>query len=294
MRFFRNLKIKKSRVLAGVITASMLFSSVPTVTLLANDEQADDPNIIGTTSFETVLEEEEPVESTEAVMDENVTSIPADETEPTEVVTEPSEEPPIETTVEVVEPSEDETVPSEEITVPTEETTIPTEETTVPTTEETTTEPVEETTEPERWENMVYVESQDEFIESIANLPDSNRLIIITDDNIDNAFQIKSGVAFDGAYVVAVANQSELDEAVAFLNANGIDYARDGQIAINGSVSYSYSYAQRDANGVRVAVIDTGSNSADEIYSVIGEDGSDANGHGTQMCKIVKASGAVS
>lgn len=296
MRFFRNLKIKKSRILAGVITASMLFSSVPTVTLLANDEQADDPNIIGTTSFETVLEEEEPVESTEAVVDENVTSIPADETEPTEVVTEPSEEPPIETTVEVVEPSDDETVPSEETTVPTEETTIPTEETTVPTTEETTTEPVEETTtepiEPERWANMVYVESQDEFIESISNLPDSNRLIIITDDNIDNAFQIKSGVAFDGAYVVAVANQSELDEDVAFLNANGIDYARDGQIAINGSVSYSYSYAQRDANGVRVAVIDTGSNSADEIYSVIGEDGSDANGHGTQMCKIVKASGA--
>ena len=296
MRFFRNLKIKKSRVLAGVITASMLFSSVPTVTLLANDEQADDPNIIGTTSFETVIEEEEPVESTEAVVDENVTSIPADETEPTEVVTEPSEEPPIETTVEVIEPSEDETVPSEETTVPTEETTIPTEETTVPTTEETTTEPVEETTtepiEPERWANMVYVESQDEFIESIANLPDSNRLIIITDDNIDNAFQIKSGVAFDGAYVVAVANQSELDEAVAFLNANGIDYARDGQIAINGSVSYSYSYAQRDANGMRVAVIDTGSNNADEIYSVIGEDGSDANGHGTQMCKIVKASGA--
>ena len=278
MRFFKTLKAKKSRMIAGLITASMLFSSVPT-TLLA-DDKVDDPEVIGTSSFEVVVEDQESVESTETVVDENVTSIPADETEPTDVVVEPSEEPPITTTEESSEvvPTEDETVPSSE------ETTLPVEETTEPT--EALTEP----TEPERWVNMVYVDSQDDFINTIASLPDGNRLIIITDENIDNAFQITFGVAFDGAYVVSIVNQNELDDAVRYLDENSIDYARDGQMTVTGSV-LNY-YAPKSANGIRVAVIDTGSNNADEIYSVIGEDGSDANGHGTAMCSIVKNSGA--
>lgn len=282
---------KKSRLIAGIISASMLFSSVPTATLLANNDENDDVDVIGTSSFEVVADEDlEPSESEETVIDENVTSIPSDETEPTEVVVEPSEEPPIETS-EVTEPTEETTV--EETT--TETTTIveTTSETTVEPSEETTETSVEptETSEPEAPStfDLVKCVTMDQFVDMLKDLSDSRRVIVETEDEIE--VENASALYFEGVYVISFADETSYNDAIAYFEANGITYAVDGSMTVNGNVSYN-AFKAKNANGKKVAIIDTGSNNANEYYSVIGDNTSDDNGHGTAMSNIVAESGA--
>ena len=278
------MSLMKSKVIAGIISASMLFSSIPSV-VFANNDENEDADLIATSSFETIIEEDETsVESTVEGVDENVTSIPADETEPTEVVTDPVEEPPIETS--------EVTVPSEETTVEetTEETTTvaPTETTTEETETTVETSEVVEPTEPSTV-NIVKAESVEQFVEEIKGLSDSRRLIVETEDEIE--VENANGVYFDGVYVISFTDDASYENAVAYFEANGILFAVDGSMAVNGAVS-AQANTYKSASGKKVVVIDTGSNSANEYYSVIGDDTSDGNGHGTSMCNIVTQSGA--
>lgn len=282
---------KKSRLIAGIISASMLFSSVPTATLLANNDENDDVDVIGTSSFEVVVDEDlEPSESEETVIDENVTSIPSDETEPTEVVVEPSEEPPIETS-EVTEPTEETTV--EEPTTETTTVVETTSETTVEPSEETTETSVEptETSEPEAPStfDLVKCVTMDQFVDMLKDLSDSRRVIVETEDEIE--VENASALYFEGVYVISFTDEASYNDAIAYFEANGITYAVDGSMTVNGNVSYN-AFKAKNANGKKVAIIDTGSNNANEYYSVIGDNTSDDNGHGTAMSNIVAESGA--
>ena len=67
----------------------------------------------------------------------------------------------------------------------------------------------------------------------------------------------------------------------------GIAYAVEGNARICGT-GVSYANAQINPNATtKIAVIDTGSNVANEKYSVIGDDVSDENGHGTNMANLI-------
>lgn len=282
MRFFKTLR-KKKNVIAGLVSASMLFSSVP-VTLLANNDDDDATLVTEPTVIEFVEESQEPTtepveEVVETVADENVTSIPEDETEPSSEVTEPVEEPP-KTEETVVETSETE----ETTTIVEETTTQETSEVVETTTEETTTETT--VVEEPSTVNIVMAESADEFISLLQNLSDSKRLIVETEDTLD--IENADGVYFDGVYILSFTDDASYNDAIANFEANGIIYSVDGNLTVNGT-AFALQNVRKSNGGKRVAVIDTGSNNANEYYSVIGDDTSDGNGHGTAMCNTIYA-----
>ena len=62
----------------------------------------------------------------------------------------------------------------------------------------------------------------------------------------------------------------------------------DGTLSVCGDGDVSVdNVSLNSAATLRVAVIDTGSNLANESYSVIGEDTADNNGHGTAMSELI-------
>ena len=63
---------------------------------------------------------------------------------------------------------------------------------------------------------------------------------------------------------------------------------RTATLSVCGNVDGVISYGSINPDAkVKVAVIDTGSNLANEKYSVIGDDTADHNGHGTAMSSLI-------
>lgn len=272
----------KFRLLAAFVSLLFIVQNVgPSLAMASENETSEEPSF--------VLVNDETGESIELTQSELETLL----SESTDVIDQQENTDTVDSSLEsstdesVIEPSEEDNIPSEM----SETTTTITEEPVETTESVETTDPSE--TEPEGWLNLTYAVSQDDFIEKISDISTSNRLIIITDDNIDNAFEIKNGVYFEGAYIVSLNSQEDVDNAVNFLNENDIEYSVDGTVSVCSEDIINYSsLALKNTSNARIAVIDTGSNFADEQYSVINGDGTDENGHGTSMCNIVKESGA--
>ena len=252
----------KLRLLAGIVSLLFVMQSVgPSVAVASDIEDSQE------TTIEFV---NDPVETTPSeTTEESVETTLNEENQPSETTT--SEETSFPETI-----TESET-PSEETSI-----------------ESETSEPSEETTVEviEGWKNITVADSQDSFINGITDLSNAYRLIFISDDNIDNIFAVKEGITYEGAYVVSFENQTDLDNAVQILAKSGVEYSLDGVVSVCSPTSIANQLSTiKRSNGFRVAVIDTGSNSADERYSVLDGDGTDQNGHGTQMCNIVKEAG---
>ena len=197
-----------------------------------------------------------------------------------ETVTEPSETE--ETTAS--EPSETET-PSE--------TTETTDADPVETSEATDTEPAEttapaETTEVKSSISIETAKDSESFSNIVASLSDSNRLIVQTSSDISNGIKNASGAYLDGTYVISFADKTSYNDAVKFFDANGITYAEDGAVSLCSEKIDLISYGEINPNAkTKIAVIDTGSNVANEKYSVIGTDVSDTHGHGTSIANFI-------
>ena len=270
-----------NKVISGVIVSAMLFSSVPTCVFAQDEEESLEPTVIESTVVESTTEETTinttVTETTTENVDENVTSIPTDETEPTSNVTEEAEEPPIETTV----PST-ETAESTETTI---ESTDPI-ETTVSSTEST-----EETTVvSEEKENKITVAtSYDNYFELISKLPDGVEKIIVDTEADLSSLDVDAGVYYDGTYILVFNTQAKYNTAIDIITKAGYTYAIDGTLSIcdnTGNSTVETGKLNPNAK-VKVAIIDTGSNNANEYYSVINEDTTDRNGHGTKMCNYI-------
>ena len=123
-------------------------------------------------------------------------------------------------------------------------------------------------------------------ISLLQNLSDSKRLIVETEDTLD--IENADGVYFDGVYILSFTDDASYNDAIANFEANGIIYSVDGNLTVNGT-AFALQNVRKSNGGKRVAVIDTGSNNANEYYSVIGDDTSDGNGHGTAMCNTIYA-----
>lgn len=290
-------------VCAIAVSALLVMQNLsPAVSVLA-DEIKDNDETNGTTIVSvaepTVVpaESEEvvvvPADETEETVDENVDSVPADDAEPTEVSEDVDTNPPIEQT-DVTEPSDETEVT--EVTEATEETTVdetePTEATEA--TEETTVEteePVEEVTEDltivDEPAEITIAQSAEEYADLVAGLSDYERVIVNTTDDL-NGLVIAGGVYYDGTYIIGFANDADLNSAIGYFAAMGYEYALDGDMDLCGVGDGVILYGETNPSAtVKVAVIDSGSNNANEYYSVIGDDTADYNGHGTDMCNYI-------
>ena len=242
--------------------------------------------------------EEPPIEETTTESSETEKTSETSETTVTETTQETTKT--TETTVETTEPSE------------TTETTVETSETSETTAETTATET----------SKIIIAKSYDEYFELIAKLPDAERIIVDTTKDL-SMLNVKAGVYFDGTYILAFENSAEKAVAVNTLVNLSISYSLDGELSTcdneedeeygdyighpDDSYDPNFDYDslpdeeyEDDSNDgifvdkqinpnakVKVAIIDTGSNKANESYSVIGDSTSDDNGHGTMMANAV-------
>lgn len=279
----------QSKTLCSLLAASIIFSSIPTM-VFAEDKQSTEPAITETSVLDASTEEQttETTVVEETTVDTNVTSIPTDETTPTSEVVEDIEEPPITESSDATETSTETTV--ESTTKPTETTVAETAETseTKETTE--TSETTETTVAPEEKVNSVVVASSyDEYFELIAKLPDGVQRVIVDTTADLSSLDVDAGVYYDGTYILVFNTQAKFVTATNFIKNAGYTYAIDGTLSIcdnTGNTTVATGKLNPNAK-VRVAVIDTGSNNANEYYSVINEDTTDRNGHGTKMCNYI-------
>ena len=272
----------KNRIIAGAIAFVVAVSPLQTTFAAFADEINNDSE---TQVEETQPETHQPPVETQTIQETVV------ETEPVVVVTEPYQEPDYS---EYAEPTET------DLTSETTESGVETEsvETDTDTIEssETTEETViaEETTvsEPEVVEevvsNIIAASSLDEYFKLVSELPESsNRLIVETTADLSE-LNVTSGVYYDGTYILYFDNLDDYAYSMTVLSDNGYNYTVDGTIGLCGDFDEVVSNASINPNAtVKVAVIDTGSNLANESYSVIGDDTSDYNGHGTAMSSFI-------
>lgn len=158
-----------------------------------------------------------------------------------------------------------------------------TEETSTETTEPTeTSESVQETT-----NNIVFANSADEYYKLVAALPDGDRIVVDTKDDL-SYLEGASGVYYEGTYILVFDTRDNYDKGAQSIYDAGYDYLIDGTLSACGGFEGVINYGSLNPGAsVKVAVIDTGSNLANEKYSVIGSDVADHNGHGTAMCNYI-------
>lgn len=261
-----------SKITSGILATVMALSPfVSSVSVIAAEMEETDST---TAIVETIEVNEDNVIVAEESVDETV---PTDYEEPVETVM-PEEE-----IVVSDDPTEaiDETAPPME----TEETTVVEDETDVSDETEVTVETeIEE--EEEIVSNIVIANTADEFADIMSNLPGSERLIINTTDDI-SILGADYGVYYDGTYVIGFEDQTDYDNAICYCVNNGYQFAIDGDMTVCGNGSFITNASINPSATTRVAVIDTGSNLANESYSVIGDDTNDYNGHGTSMSNII-------
>lgn len=258
----------KNKIVSGVLAAFMLINPVAPFSTVFADEISE--------PTETVTIETEALETSENEEQE--------ETEQTEETVESEVEYTVES--EETQPEETEIVISE--TSETTETRAPpmeTEETEA--TETTPSETVE--TEPEETENeTVIVEASDneEMLKLIADMPYGYRLIVRAPVDLTDV-NVYLGVYFDGSYVLSFESQFDYDAAVSYFESEGIKYCEDGEFGICGGFGLINNAQINPDATTKIAIIDTGSDIANEAVSVISDDASDANGHGTAMASYV-------
>ena len=157
-------------------------------------------------------------------------------------------------------------------------------DTTAPPTEQETEPAVSETT-VEQKTNIISA-NENNFADLIADLPSANRLIVYCNDALDTE---ATGIYYDGVYYLSYSTEDAMFDDLCAFDAKGIPFAIDGCAKVcGGLISYQAGVINPSAT-TKIAVIDTGSNLANEKYSVIGDDLKDYNGHGTAMVNNILA-----
>lgn len=289
------MKIKhniKTRLLAGTLALSMLFSLTPTPVFAADDGTVTESTVAEDTT-EATTENDNLKENTEVVT-EVTTETPTTE-KTTEVTTEKTTEVTTEATTEVSTEKEEVTTEKEAET------------TTEKATEEVTTEG--ETTEEPTTEEEVVVElvEFDHYFSTIdESLVNTSDLLVKTDDanvftkntnvvsNYDDVYIIscdsveqarytysyyvdKVKAISDMSNIISMANEDDVEEDKADLS--DINNGNDALSNLNDIDVSNYSNY--------IALIDSGAN-ADVNYSVVGDNTSDTVGHGTKMLQYIK------
>ena len=97
------------------------------------------------------------------------------------------------------------------------------------------------------------------------------------------------GVYYDGVYYLSYSTEEAMFDDLCAFDTKGIPFAIDGSAKVcGGLITYQAGVINPNAT-TKIAVIDTGSDLANEKYSVIGDDLKDHNGHGTAMVNNILA-----
>ena len=126
----------------------------------------------------------------------------------------------------------------------------------------------------------------EDYIDKVAALTCPDTLIVAAAEEL-TAANAESAVAYNGTYVLSYGSIEAYNEAVTEAENQGLSYLTSDQITICGTPGFTENEPLNPDGTVKVAVIDTGSNNANEAVSVIGDDPSDYNGHGTSMCNYI-------
>lgn len=299
---------------ACAVTVSALLvmqGLVPSVAVIADEiDSSDETEAVYevVASLATIESDDVVIEigETEETVDENVDSVPTDDTAESEDPADVDTNPPIEDQSEVTEVTETEATEATETvetsateTVESDESeTSETDETDATTSSDEVVESSVEATESQAYANISWAENADAFADAVSNLSSDMRLVVETENDISDCVTDVNGVYYNGVYILSFDSSDAYDQAISYFDTNGIAYAIDASVGLcddlqsdddendySGPSSFSGSYTpQINPNAtVRVAVIDTGSDLANESYSVIGDDVADDNGHGTSV-----------
>jgi len=224
----------QSKILCSLLATCMLFSSIPTM-VFADDGSND--AIPAETSVLDASTEESTTTETEAVVeetDENVESIPTNDSEPTTDVTEDIEEPPIEETNVTTDETSSETTVDE--TEPTDETTV---ETTVTdeTTEETETTETTEEAEPV-YEYSVTLPDDTSIYEGESVSVAAN--VVATATTVENEEEITENVDYTFEFLVDDAFFTD-STTMTYTFSNAGTYTITGNLIVDGEVVASDS-----------------------------------------------------
>lgn len=287
------MKIKhniKTRLLAGTLALSMLFSLTPTPVFAADDGTVTESVAEDTT--EVTTENDNLNENTEVVT-EVTTETPTTE-KTTEVTTEKTTEVTTEATTEVSTEKEEVTTEKEAETTTekaTEEVTTEGETTEEPTTEEVVVELVEFdhyfSTIDESLVNtsdlLVKTDDANVFTKNTNVVSNYDDVYIISCDSVEQArytysyYVDKVKAISDMSNIISMANEDDVEEDKADLS--DINNGNDALSNLNDIDVSNYSNY--------IALIDSGAN-ADVNYSVVGDNTSDTVGHGTKMLQYIK------
>ena len=159
-------------------------------------------------------------------------------------------------------------------------------DTTAPPTEQETESTLETTPAVEQKKSNVISANENNFADLIADLPSDNRLIVYYNDSLDTE---AIGVYYDGVYYLSYSTEEAMFNDLCAFDTKGIPFAIDGSAKVcGGLITYQAGVINPNAT-TKIAVIDTGSDLANEKYSVIGDDLKDHNGHGTTMVNNILA-----
>ena len=167
------------------------------------------------------------------------------------------------------------------------------EETTTETAKETrketdgTTEPSVETS-PEQDASITSARNGKEFIKGVSKLPKKHRIAAAYKKGKLKLSGAR-GVDYGGSCVLSFNNKDDYDAALKELDDNDIDYSVDGSVSVcSTDAAVKTSDAKINPNAkTKIALIDTGSDIANEKISLLGDDGTDTNGHGTAMSSLI-------
>lgn len=127
-----------------------------------------------------------------------------------------------------------------------------------------------------------------EFIRNVSKLPRKYRIAASTKKGMPK-LKGAEGVDYGGSCVLSFKNKADYEKALKDLEKKDIDYSLDGSVELcfaGNLTSHKGVNINPDAK-VKVAIIDTGSEIANEKISLLGDDGTDGNGHGTSMARLI-------
>ena len=267
------------KALSSVLALTVVLTPLSPAIAVSADEIAQENEVVE----ETAVETEAAVQETEVALPTETTVVP----DYSEYATE-------ETTIVVEDEDLVTSDPTEEIDItapPTEQETVASES---ETTEETSVETTVETTQADSEDNetsasnIIFAKSADEYYKLISSLPEGYQRVIVDTYADLSSLAGADGVYYDGTYILVFNDSDSYSNAVKVIHDNGYEYAIDGTLSVCGNIDGIISYGSINPSAkVKVAVIDTGSNLANERYSVIGDDAADHNGHGTAMSSLI-------
>ena len=137
-------------------------------------------------------------------------------------------------------------------------------------------------------ESITSAKSGKEFVKGVSKLSRKYRITVSAKKGMPRLYGAE-GVNFKGSYVLSFKNKEDYEKTLKELKTKDIDYSLDGSVGLcsaKRSTIKDKAKINPEAK-TRITLIDTGSDIANEKISLLGDDGSDNNGHGTDMASFI-------